>query len=289
MARGDELRELLRKHRVAGGEAYMLTLTLPHDAGDELEPMRRHVAQAWRYCQTGAPWRRLKDRLRILGTVRALEVKVGPSGWHPHLHVLLVLERPLEPAVREELVAWVYRRWAERITRPNKDTGKTYRRPSLEHGVTLTVSYDDTYITKLGLADELAKASFKDRGELHRTPLQLLHDVHRFREAYDVARWREYAVAMHGARQLTYSKGLRARYNLPAEQTDAELGEELERGPALVGASIDAQAWDELVAKDVHLQLRILAAVEREDTGEARQWAVECLLDKARGLAPPPF
>lgn len=287
MGRADEVRQLLGRHRDAGGEAYMLSLTLPHRAGDQLGPMRRHVANAWRYCQTGAPWGRLKAKVDLVGTVRALEVKIGPNGWHPHLHVLLLVRRPLDAGRREELLTWLYERWAKAITRPNKDTGRRYGRPSREHGARLTVSYDDAYITKLGLADELAKGDFKARAGEHRTPLQLLADV-RAREApQDIALWCEYAREMHGAKQLTWSKGLRARYAL-ADQTDAALGDQADT-PAAVVAFIPADTWDRLVSWNTRLQLQLLAWVERAPSVDHAAYAVTWLLDRAEGRPPTPF
>src|SRR5260370_947866 len=159
--RAKELRAVLAANRDRQGAAYMLTLTLPHDQGDDHRAMRRHVARAWRYVQTGAPWRRLTRRLALVGSCRALETTHGPHGWHPHLHVLLVLRAGLDAEVQRELLALVRRRWTDAITRPNPDGGKQYRPPSLEHGVTLTVSHEDDYLAKLGLADELAGAAVK--------------------------------------------------------------------------------------------------------------------------------
>ena len=115
MHRAEQIRELLRLCREQGGEAYMLTRTVPHDQGDRLVDVKRIVADAWRFGQSGKPWRKQQVRLGLAGRVRALEVTVGEHGWHPHLHILLICERALgDPADSEvllEFVAWVCERW----------------------------------------------------------------------------------------------------------------------------------------------------------------------------------
>ena len=156
--RVEEIRRALDRHRAAGGSAFMLTLTLPHDSGDRLRPMRRHVARAWRYVQTGAPWKRMKERIGFVGSIRSLEVTAGVHGWHPHLHVLLFTSSRVGQEVLDEFLEFVYRRWRDAITRKNPDNGQLYRAPDFQHGISLTESHSDDYLAKFGLADELARS-----------------------------------------------------------------------------------------------------------------------------------
>ena len=289
--RGAQLRHLLERNRDKGGAAYMLTLTLPHDQGDELRPMRRHVARAWRYVQTGAPWKRLTARLGLVGTCRALEVTHGPNGWHPHLHVLVLVRAPLLAPVQGELLEYIRRRWVDAITRPNPDNSKQYRAPSVQHGVTLTESHQDEYLAKLGLADELAGDVKSGRGEGHRTPLELLLGAARG-VLRDVALWAEYAREIRGARKLTWGGELgsvagRAAYGL-TEQTDLELAGMEERQPALLVAVVEPKLWDTVVSRDVALQLRLLRCAE-DLPPPAAQDRILRELDLAQGLIPCPF
>jgi len=289
--RGAQLRHLLERNRDKGGAAYMLTLTLPHDQGDELRPMRRHVARAWRYLQTGAPWQRLCERLALVGTCRALEVTVGPNGWHPHLHVLVLVQAPLGDPQQAELLAYVRRRWVDAITRPNPDNGKQYRAPSVQHGVTVTESHQDEYLAKLGLADELAGDVKSGRGEQHRTPLQLLAGAAQA-VPRDMALWMEYAREIRGARKLTWGGGLgsvagRAAYGLE-EQTDLELAGAEERQPALLVVTLDAKMWDTWIAGNVGLQLKLLRCAEDLPPPQAQDRILK-ELDLAQGLIPCPF
>ena len=291
-ARAEEIKRALDQHRAAGGSAYLLTLTLPHDAGERLKPMRRHVARAWQFVQSGAPWKRMKERIGFVGSIRALEVTVGDHGWHPHLHVLLFTTSLLTPEQRDDFVEFVYRRWRNAITRTNPDNGHNYRAPDAQHGVSLTESHRDDYVAKLGLADELARLPTKS-GRLngHRTPMQLLSDISDAdaSDKNDLALWNEYASEMHGARQLTWSKGLRSRFAIH-EATDHELSDESEAaGEDTLGATIDAADWDRIIAHDVTLQLRILDAASRATSEYEILDVVTRLLDEARGFDSVPF
>lgn len=296
--RAEEVRTVVAKHRAAGGGAYMLTLTLPHDAGDDLRPLRQHVTRAWSKVQAGAPYKRWKARLGIVGTIRALEVTHGPNGWHPHLHVLILTASSIENAATGQLTDdaiayknFVFSRWVKWITQPNDETGKTYRAPSDEHGVTLVPSHRDEYIAKLGLADELTRGSWK-KGESvsrHRTPLQILSDIWRASKQVsrgnprDRALWMEYAENMYRAKQLTWSRGLRDLYELGDEQTDLDIVSEDERSGKLVGF-VRSELWDTRVKWNVDVQLRILAMTER--------WGVEGFvreIDRLDGLPDVPF
>lgn len=290
--RAEEIRRAAEQHRASGGGTYMLTLTLPHDAGDDLRPMRRHVARAWRYIPTGAPWKRIKERIGYVGSVRALEVTAGPNGWHPHLHVLLFLTSPLSESLRDEFLNFVHRRWSDATARPNLENGQQYRAPSREHGVTLTDSPRDSYLAKMGLADELTKLITKrGRTVARRTPLQILADIQAAgcAKEVDIALWREYAKEMHGARQLTWSKGLRARFAIE-QVTDDQLSAEREvrEGTTILCAIADGD-WDLYIAPNVKAQLDILEAGRRCQSGYEMAEVIGRLIDQARGLAPVPF
>jgi hypothetical protein len=277
----------------------MLTLTLPHDALDELRPMRRHVSKAWSKVQAGAAYKRWKAKIGIVGSIRAMEVTTGPSGWHPHLHILILTDKSLEhPASGkldkdgESYKQFVTRRWARLVTQRNAETGKAYRSPSREHGVTFVVSHKDEYITKLGLADELTRGSWKRSRELagYRTPLQVLREIARARDdgrtpdKRDVALWTEYADEMRGARQLTWSRGLRDRYDLGPEQTDLELADKEEADAGEVVYTIEAPVWDRYFRNNWSARCEVLSGAELHG------WdGVQAVIDRLAGLEPVPF
>jgi hypothetical protein len=254
--RAAELRLHVAAHRATGGACYLITLTTPHHQGDNLKHLRQSVSNAWRYVCSGNPWIKWKRRIGYIGFARAAEATYGPNGWHPHLHVLLYTAAPLAPDVLAELEAWIYERWCGKIVAAG------YDKPSREYGVRITESYQDDYIAKFGLADEVASGVFKQAREGRRSPLAVLADYVQHRRPADLAVWKEWGENMRGARQLTWSKGLRERYTTERELSDVEVVEREEREPAEVVAVIDPETWDVMVAHRPDLQARLLDYAE---------------------------
>lgn len=288
-----EVKALGVHHRGRGGELYMATLTIPHAYGEPLEQLRKHVAAAWRKVQAGRAWLELTKAVGLWGSVRALEVTVGPNGWHPHLHVLLMLEREISEQLRERLEAELRDRWASAVA------GLGWRLPSKAHGVQLRRAYRDAYVVKL--VDELIRGGRKagrDRGGealAHRSPLQLLEDVARERRPQDVALWLEYAKAMRGARQLTYGgklreKAAREALGLTAAdlQGDLELASLEERQPAVTVYTFEGAVWDDVVAPNIRLQLQLLGLAEALPPPAAQDAIVKAVWH-AQGYEVPPF
>lgn len=296
-----EVQELNKRHQAAGGGMYLVTLTVPHDFGDRLEPMRRHVSRTWTRVANGEPWKRWKRALGIAGQVRALEVTHGPNGWHPHLHLALYTSSP--PPARDlvRFRTWLRERWARFIQKPTPN-GLIYRAPAWRHGVKVSRLRAAEYLTKMGLVGwELSSSSTKAGRPGHRTPFQILRDIalggddpDRLRR--NVALWREWGAAMPGARQLTYSPGLRARYRLGEPLEDAELPDtnrDLELAGAGDGSELVAvitrTEWRDILRarNSVALRLRLLAVCELE-----RDLWADCVVRviwEAQGVPPPPF
>jgi hypothetical protein len=186
----------------------------------------------------------------------------------------------------------VYRRWCNYITERNPETGVIYRKPSREHGVTLVPSHKDDYITKMGLADEVTRGSFKTAKEKagHRTPFRVLRDIAACMDAKcepdprDVAIWKEYATATRGMRQITTSRGLKKLYAVP-EQTDLELAEagDAPDDSELMVVFTD-KFWDRWLRNNYRLRCELLAAAEGPGMS-----AVQAIIDRINGLTPVPF
>jgi hypothetical protein len=260
---------------------YLVTLTLPHDQGDRLRPLYEAVADSYRYVRTGAEWYEVKGRVGFVGEVRALEVTVGAHGWHPHLHVLLFTARPLDSETLGELRAYLLGRWSRRVEYFG------YRAPSEEHGVTIVESHRDDYLAKMGLADELVKGLGKVAQGDSRTPLQVLADFAQTGAMADLALWREFTLAMHGAHQLTWSRGLRERYAPEEEKTDAEIVEGESDSAEETLAAIPVDIWHALVrgAPDTTWQLLDAAETGGADAVEAM---IADRLDELRRHAASP-
>lgn len=223
---------------------YMLTLTVRHALAHLLKPLRRGVGESYRGLTRGAPWARLKERIGLNssvdsngGSIRALEVTHGRNGFHPHLHVLLLVDKPLTNRQRSEAEDFITDRWQTMVDRY---MGRDFM-PDIDHAADLSEAHSAKYISKLGL--ELSDPGTKRGRDGHRTPMQILHDAVTHWTAADARIWRQYVEGIKGAQQLTWSRGLKARHGI-IERTDEEIAEdeELPQTDRIVGA-VPAVMW----------------------------------------------
>ncbi len=251
--RQQEVSALLARHLEARGTALFLTLTVPHDVGMPLRTLRATVSSAWRKLLGGDRWRRTCDRSGIVGNVRALEVTHGRNGFHPHLHVLLFCERRLTSAELSELHAALFGRWAAAVT------GDGLRAPLLEHCPMVPIYSREVadYAAKVSAVLELTRWDRKAGRESGRSPFQILATARQ--SPADAATWHAWVDGIRGARQLTYSRGLRERYAV-AVATDEELASAEVGGETI--ATFSPSAW-RAACRVPMLRADILRAAER--------------------------
>ena len=256
-----ELTGALTRHIDAGGGGEFLTLTLPHDAGDALSRTRAVASGGWRKVIAGRAWRDLAAGLGIVGTIRALEVTHGAAnGWHPHLHVLILAERPLSEAERARLQAHCFARWCAHVTRSGFRAPEPYLCPiervrGAEAGM---------YATKFGAALELTHDGQKYGRGGRRAPFQILSYFCATVDAADLELWQEWERGSRGAKQLTWSHGLKARLAV-TERTDEEIASEDVGGEDV--AVIAGAVWD-VIARIPGAPVRLLEAAESGGAAE---------------------
>lgn len=204
-------REKTRTAAAPEGAVYMGTLTVPHTDRMRCKRLSHHIAKAHRVMLQGSPWRRWKERIGFVGSIRSSETTHGDNGWHPHMHVLYATARPLTDAERLAAEDELYAMWCSALDRV---PGFRIKKPSRERGVRLDASYSDDYIAKLGLADELTGALHKVARKGGRTPFQIMADYARTKSDRDRQLLREYIAAKKGARQLTWSRGKKGAEDL---------------------------------------------------------------------------
>lgn len=248
-----ELEAIVGEHVKAGGDVFMATFTIPHNRFQKCKELRDAVAKAWTKVISGNPWVRQRDRHSI-HWMRALEVTHGGNGWHPHIHTLL-FTRAMTDAERDALDKWLFERWRDLVEKMG--FGKpTIGAWDFKRAYTPIVAVD--YLLK-GVAWELThghlkKGKEKTRSEGGRTPAQILRDFEASPNKRDAALFQEFGEAFKGARQLTYSRGLRDLYDIP-EPTDEELAAEPE---GEIIAEITGVAYIEISRR--HLEPQLLAA-----------------------------
>lgn len=127
--RADEIGRAVAAHIQAGGTAYMVTLTARHHKRHNLKDLLDAITEAWTRLTSGAQWagdpargrQGERARMGIIGYIRSTEATVGIHrfGWHPHLHVVLLMgatqnPRPKVPRKQDRPDGWVKPKWDPR-------------------------------------------------------------------------------------------------------------------------------------------------------------------------------
>lgn len=239
-------------------KVYLLTLTVPHGLGDDVKVMLAGMAKAWAKMNQGRPGVENRQRVGLVGTVRALEVTHGANGFHPHFHALLFLDTDLAPDQVQAAFSPLWQKVAVRSGLPM---------PSDLHGCRV----DDgekaaAYVSKgagWGLESELTKGHLKRGKKGSRTPWDLLRDCSEGdRNAGSL--FSVYADAFHGRRQLYWSNGLKKRLAVQ-DCTDEEIAHQEDEQAAQLLARITEPQWK--AVRSLHFESVVLDLAESSPEG----------------------
>ena len=251
-----ELQAAIAQHRESGGDAYLLTLTTPHGRRDDLAQLLAMQAKALASFTAQRAVKAVFAEMGEIGRVRAFEVTHGRkgtnNGWHPHYHFLQFAKGGADAA---QLMDWrtrLYLEWAKCCERAGLGT------PSFQHGLDLQDgSKADKYLSKWGLECEMTKGHIKQAKAGGETPFDLLRAVLADKsDRQAAALFSEFGRVFKGKRQLSWSRGLRARFDL-VEKTDEEIAQEHTEGAELLGL-ISVDEWRDVLrvqARGVVLEL----------------------------------
>jgi len=247
------------------GSVAMVTYTLRHSADDSLPVILGALLGAFRATKSGRAWQSIARIYGVGGSVRALEVTYGRNGWHPHFHELMFLSPDVDP---DALLDALRVLWLLKLEKQGRDA-------SWENGVDLQTANSRVadYVAKYGrdpvdagwtLSHEMAKASTKTSHPDGMTPFQLLLEYGEnigqgLADEWPAHKFREYAAAFKGKKQLEWSRGLRDRLGLNDEATDDDLATE-DREDAVWLASLTRDQWNIVLGNDVRGQLLDVAS-----------------------------
>lgn len=248
-----ELEKAVEQHTFSGGEVLLLTLTNPHHLGDFLADVLEGQKQALVFFNKGADVTRFNKSIGLIGSVRALEVTHGRmravnNGWHPHYHILLFVQSGLDLV---HLRGVFYERWLKACIKAGLPA------PSFKHGVRLdNGTKAAAYASKWGLESEMTKGHIKkaNNGE---TPFDFLRCLLKGFDNQAYALFREFSETFKGKRQLFWSRGLKAQFDLE-EVEDETLAAQLEDDAAILGA-IELEDWQRILKADVRGEVLELA------------------------------
>lgn len=247
-----EIIAAMTAHKAAGGCVNMLTLTAPHQRGDDLGELLARQSKALNGFWNDRQVKAVFQAMGVIGQIRALEVTHGRkspknNGWHPHYHVLLFCGSgvdlwPLDESPMIEWIETLYTRWAAACVRAGLG------RPSMAHGLKLDDgAHAAKYVSKWGLEDEMTKGHTKKA--LHgETPFDFLRSL--LEDPADkqaAALFRHFAETFKGKRQLHWSRGLKARYAI-GEKNDEQLAGDAEDDLSILLGLITMEQWRDVLA-----------------------------------------
>jgi hypothetical protein len=250
----DDLKDALG----SGYKAVMVTATLRHDPSDRLCDLLRSLKDAIRKLKSGRWWGDYKDRHGVVAYVSSYEITPGVYGWHPHVHMLLFLDRD-HPDV--DLM------WSEIVSRYIYlvDRGGGYA--SRHHAVDVTRAGSDAgqYLVKHvfvddGLVSEMGSTNTKDgRGSGSKTFWDLVFLSKYFSYAVDLVK--EYANATYRLQSFIWSRGAKDLFGIK-DQKDCD-----DADPIPV-ANITRPVWTVIhthALQDHVLQLAVLDGDQLKD------------------------
>ena len=254
-----------------------LTLTLRHSKSQSLVEVWSTVSKAWAGVTQTAAWRGSKKvagdkaKFGIAHFIKAVEVTHGKSGWHVHLHVLLLTEKTLSDQQRETLESRIYARWSAAAERrgfkaPSRERGVKLERAAKAGDMDALASYmAKSQLSGLnGLADELTGSVVKSAKGGNRSPFQVLESLGEEKRLSDLAIWREWEKGSHGRRQIAWSKGAKKLLgvdDVSDEEISDGLDEEFSR-VAYAVAIIPGEEWAK-IQSNVDLRCAVIEEVSR--------------------------
>ena len=286
--RADELADVMRFALEQRCKASMVTLTMRHHEGQRLKDCWDALSRAWHAVVSGKQWVTDSAAFGLRGWVKAVEVTRGKSGWHVHIHALMIWEKSVTLQVARHVADRMWSRWNRALLKRGFD--------SLRDAGGLDVRMATLIPGGFGLHEYFVKLSHEITGGQAklakgggRTPFQILADaLASGGEAADIHAWWEWERASHGRRQIGWSKGLREWAQLAAERTDDEVADEDLQGDELL--FLDLDSWRALRGEPGRVCDLLEVAEDHGYTGariRLERWGLGYMVVRRSRLGPP--
>jgi hypothetical protein len=250
LVRRGEAQLAVQRTAESGGVCGLLTLTIPHQAGDSFSKVLESIQRLYARWSSGRHSTAMKKNLPIRGSIRAVEVTKGVHGWHPHFHIVFFMSEPVIWAhVQDDFFA----RWASIA---KKEFGWNLPRASLD--LRGHASAGD-YITKWSLEEEISMAHVKKGRGDSLTPFQLLSAYMEgdMQAGYD---WREFATGVckpnperiKTTHRMVWSQGLKKELGL-LELSDEQIADLQDKRALLLG-TLTYDQWQKVLAQEYEVR-----------------------------------
>lgn len=259
--RQKEVRKAMIMHTAQGGVVGMMTLTFAHSRADKLSEILKKMYDALDHMRRQRAYRVIAKRLGLIGTIRVTEVTYGENGWHPHLHILMLMGS-LDPWEYETYQEQLFRIWRDALQKLGLTATEDYglKFEGAEHA--------DGYVTKWGAEHELTKAVQKKGKKSSLTPFDLLRALAVDGDTEYIPKFREYARSMQGKRQLVWSRGIKQRFEIE-DKSDEQLAIEKEEPADLIGR-LDWKKWRMVARREYRAEF--LKICEEKGFDSAIRW-----------------
>jgi hypothetical protein len=264
--RAHEVQAAIDAWTLQGGAVLLVTFTLSHGRADPLVDTLGALKAAGRRVAQHRAFKSLAPAVGLVGRIVATEYTHGSNGWHPHQHQLWFVRSGLDLAAVKGALDPV---WLASLVK----SGFT---ASDAHGVRVDGGERAAqYVAKMstgdtwGLADELVRSSSKVGLRGSRSVWQIL-DTWADRLAPEADRGqaarllREYAEVTKGTKALTWSPGLKKRFDL-AEVSDEVLAEEAQDETTKLVTLLQVEDWRHVLRH--RAQADVLTAAEDRGAG----------------------
>jgi hypothetical protein len=210
-----------------------------------------------------------------VGAITSREITYGINGWHPHLHSIWFLSKPLTDELYGELYTIVSARWRKVLQglggNASISRGFNLKPVNTDSDASFKAAVD--YPIKQGAqwsaTDELLAGGEKQAKNGNRSVAELLTDAHKGDGAAG-ALFVEYAICTKGRNLVVWTPGLKDLCGIiEEEKTDGELAEEKEKGGEVV-IMITPEQWVTICAHK--LRGRLLGALQRGGRDGLAQW-----------------
>lgn len=227
--RRQEVLFAIEKHIAAGGSVSFVTRTAPHSHEDSLLDIRNKFRKAESKLKNHWSYRSLLKRSKAVSSIKVYELTVGEvNGWHFHVHEIYfheagAFEGSADTFTNSEYANFLedfrkdmYSRWAIAAT------SSGFNLPSVEHGLQVqNGDFAAEYIakwgcepkSKWGVDAEMTKTHIK-KAKQGLSPFELIRAYRETKDKALIPIIKEYANAMHGQRQLIWSRGAKKRFGI---------------------------------------------------------------------------
>lgn len=255
--------------KAMGWQVMLLTATVPHGLGDDVNGMLDQMLKAWRKMTDSRKGKELRKLFDLRGTIRTLEVTDGQNGFHPHFHALLFIGSTFSP---ESVQAGFLPLWQDACVKADLPCPSDYRGLRVDDG-----SWAAKYASKWGLEDEMVRGHMKkSKSDKGMTPWDMLRDILENRSQRAEERFRLYALAFKGRRQIYWSNGLRAK--LGVEDVSDEDLVAIEEESAFVLAELTEEQWRAVLA--THSEAALLDVAESNpDELQTVLFSIVCMVN----------